>query len=257
MDWGLGRYEHTAAQLLPAAHAVIDAAAPQPGERLVDVGCGTGNAAMLAAERGAKATGVDPAERLLEVAAAEAHARGLDVRFAPGEAAALPLDDGSADVLVSVFGVIFAQDTGAAAAEMARVAAPHGRIVITAWIPGGAISKAVRAGREAVTAALGTPPGPPPFAWHDAAALADLLGPHGFDVAVEERDISFTAGSAEEYVDGEMRNHPLWVAGMNVLEPRGEADAVRERALGILAAGNEDPAGFRVTSRYVIARLAR
>src|SRR5690349_14358449 len=49
MDWGLGRYESTAAQLAPAAQVVVDHAAVQAGERVVDVGCGTGNAALVAA----------------------------------------------------------------------------------------------------------------------------------------------------------------------------------------------------------------
>jgi ubiquinone/menaquinone biosynthesis C-methylase UbiE len=70
MDWGIGEYEHTAVELAPAAQAAIDAAAPREGEHLVDVGCGTGNAALLAAARGVRVTGVDPAPRLLEVARA-------------------------------------------------------------------------------------------------------------------------------------------------------------------------------------------
>ena len=89
-DWGLGRYEDTATRLEPAARVVVEAAAPVAGERVVDVGCGTGNAALLAAERGASVTGVDPAPRLLEVARAQAAARGLDATFAPGHAAELP-----------------------------------------------------------------------------------------------------------------------------------------------------------------------
>jgi SAM-dependent methyltransferase len=72
VDWGLGRYEQTAQGLLPASSAVISRAAPAPGEHVIDVGCGTGNAALLAAERGAQATGVDPAERPLDVARAQA-----------------------------------------------------------------------------------------------------------------------------------------------------------------------------------------
>src|SRR5215207_5902483 len=107
-DWGIGRYEHTATRLEPAARVVVEAAAPVAGERVVDVGCGTGNAALLAAERGAVVTGVDPAPRLLDVARAEAAARGLDVTFARGQAAEIPLEDGEADVMLSVFGVIFA-----------------------------------------------------------------------------------------------------------------------------------------------------
>ena len=67
-DWGAGRYEETAARLEPAARVIVERAAPAAGEHVVDVGCGTGNAALLAAERGATVTGVDPAPRLLEVA---------------------------------------------------------------------------------------------------------------------------------------------------------------------------------------------
>src|SRR6266536_5366377 len=114
MEWGQGRYESVAEQLLPAAEVVVERAAPKEGERVVDVGCGTGNAALLAAERGAKVTGVDPAGRLLDVAAAEASERGLDADFVIGEAASIPLDDDSVDLAISVFGVIFAPDPQAA-----------------------------------------------------------------------------------------------------------------------------------------------
>jgi 2-polyprenyl-3-methyl-5-hydroxy-6-metoxy-1,4-benzoquinol methylase len=78
MEWGQGRYERIAEQLLPAAEVVVESADVAAGERVVDVGCGTGNAALLAAERGASVTGIDPAQRLLDVAAATARERGLD-----------------------------------------------------------------------------------------------------------------------------------------------------------------------------------
>src|SRR5579885_1669892 len=83
-DWSIGQYEHTAAQLLPAAEAAVELAAPRPGEEVIDVGCGTGNAALLAAERGARVIGIDPAPRLRAVAARAARARGLSVTFLPG-----------------------------------------------------------------------------------------------------------------------------------------------------------------------------
>jgi SAM-dependent methyltransferase len=257
MDWGVGNYERTAAQLLPAATTVVDAVTPAEGETLVDLGCGTGNAALIAARRGARVTGVDPAPRLLEVAAAQARAEGLAIEFVEGDAAAIPLADGAVDVLVSVFGVIFAPDAEAAAAEMARVAAPDGRLAISAWIPEGAISEAARAGREAVAAALGTPAGPPPFAWRDPEAMSSLLGEHGFTVTTTEHSIAFTAESPRAWLEQEAREHPLRIAGAAVLEPRGELEAVRARTLEIYEAGNEDPDAFRVTSRYVIATARR
>ena len=257
VDWSLGHYEHSAYQLLPAAEVVVERAMPVAGERVVDVGCGTGNAALLAAARGARVTGVDPARRLLEVAREQAAARGLEVMFLPGEAAALPLPEASADVVLSVFGVIFAPNAQAATAELARVTAAGGRIVLSAWIPIGAISETNRLARETVMRALGAPAAPPPFPWHDHDALADLFAPHGFSVSVDEHSLSFTAASASDYLDTEYESHPLAVAGRAVLEPRGEAEALRARALEILEAANEDPAGFRVTNRYVVATAER
>ena len=159
IDWGLGRYERTAAQLAPASAVVVERAAPQPSERVLDLGTGTGTAALLAAARGATVTGVDPAARLLDVARHRALEQDLDVTFALGDAAAIPVEDGSVDVVLSVFGVIFAPDPVAAAAEMARVIAPGGRIVLSAWLPGGAVGDVGRDGdggarRSAATRAL-------------------------------------------------------------------------------------------------------
>ena len=257
LDWGIGNYEHTADQLMPAARLVVDRAAVAPGERVVDLGCGTGNAALLAAAHGARVTGVDPAARLLEVAREQAARGSLEADFVKGDAAAIPLADGEADLVLSVFGVIFAPDPGAGAAEMARVTAPGGRIVLSAWIPEGAISNMNRLARETVTRALDIPPGPPPFPWHKPDALARLFGRHGFDVSLEEATIAFSAPSAAEQVDGDMANHPIALAGRAVLEPRGQLDGLRERMIAVLAAANEDPDGFRVTSRYVVATAVR
>ena len=257
IDWGIGHYERTAEQLRPAAAAVVDEAAPLFTEDVVDVGCGTGNAALLAAERGARVTGVDPAERLLEVARADAAARRLKAEFIRGEAATIPLPDDAADVVISVFGVIFAEDAEAAGAELARVTARRGRIVLSAWIPEGPISAIGRAAREALAEA-GVPPGPPPFAWHDADALEGLFGPLGFDVSLRERTQVFSAPSITAYVEREFHDHPLWLAGRAVLEPQGGVDPLLERCRAILHEGNEaDGDGFRVTSRYVIATMTR
>jgi ubiquinone/menaquinone biosynthesis C-methylase UbiE len=131
-SWDLGSYERIAAGLMPAATAVVEHAAPGAGDRVLDLGCGTGNAALLAAERGATVTGVDPAERLLAIARAQAAARDLPATFIRGEAAAIPLPAAAIDIALSVFGVIFAPDAVAAVTELARVTAPSGRIAICA-----------------------------------------------------------------------------------------------------------------------------
>lgn len=257
LDWSLGHYETTAEQLSPVSAVVVERAAVSPGDRVVDVGCGTGNAALLAARQGAKVIGVDPAARLLEVARARVAESGVSATFVQGDAASMPVETASADLVLSVFGVIFAPDPVAAAAEIARITAPGGRITLTAWMPGGAIYDCVGIFQKAVAAATGMPLGPPPFAWHEQSALESLFAPHGFSVTVEPRQLAFTATSAREYLEVQGRTHPISVAGQALLESRGESAATAERALGILEAANEAPGSFKVTSRYVVATAVR
>jgi SAM-dependent methyltransferase len=203
---------------------------------VLDLGCGTGNAALLAAARGATVTGVDPAARLLDIARARAAADGLDITFALGEAAALPLETGSIDLVLSVFGVVFAPDPVAAAAELARVTAPHGRIVLSAWLPAGALSEVVRMARGAAAA----------FAWHDRDALSGLLAPHGFSVDVEPHAHVFTAASVDAFLRDHFIDHPL-----------GLRDEIAARARELLTEANENADAFAVTRPYVVASARR
>jgi ubiquinone/menaquinone biosynthesis C-methylase UbiE len=257
MDWGVGRHEIFAELLLPAAVAVVRAASLKRGERVLDLGCGTGNAALLAAEQGALVKGVDPAERLLEVARMRAGNAGYEIDYLAGDAASLPLENACIDVVVSVFAVIFAPDARAAAEEMARVLVSDGRIVLTAWVPGGALMEMRSVVAESVRQALGDPARSEAFAWHDSEALSALFAPYGFRVALEEHRLAFTAPSAREFLERETREHPLTVSSLAKLEPLGQGAALRERMLEILQRGNEDPDGFRITRRYIVATARR
>ena len=254
-DWGVGRYEDIAPQLLPAAAVVVKTAALHPGERVLDLGCGTGNATVLAAEHGARVTGVDPARRLLDVARTRASSEGKDIEYLHGDAASLPVDADTFDVVMSVFGVIFAPDPVGAAAEMSRVLAPDGRIVLSAWIPTGTMFELTSTAAETVRQAVGAP-APPRFAWHDPETLSGLFGLHGFGVDVERHQLAFTAPSASAFLEANQA-HPIRVAGRSVLERSGQADALNARLLEILEHGNEDPHGFRVTSDYIVAVARR
>ena len=257
MEWGAGQYELIAEQLLPAAEALVEQAAPREGEHVVDIGCGTGNAALLAAERGATVVGVDPAQRLLDVGAATAGERGLNATFVPGDAADIPLQDDAADVALSVFGVIFAPDPEAAAAEIDRVTARAGRVLLAAWIPEGAASEAVRFARQTVAEIQGQPPPSPPFPWHELESVSDLFDRYGFKTSLTEHDLPFHASSVDEFMRIEGENHPLAIAARPVLEEAGRADEVREGMRRIYEEGNEDPDAFRITSRFVVAELRR
>jgi hypothetical protein len=157
---------------------------------------------------------------------------------------------------VSVFGVVFAPDAAAAVAEMARIVTRPGRIVLSAWTPAGALADVMRLRRDALAAA-GMRGGAVPFAWHDMTALSGVFAPHGFSIDASDEELAFTAASPQEFVDTEFRAHPAWIAARGVLERRGEMQMVRDRALEIFEAANEDPDGFQITSRYVVATARR
>lgn len=262
LDWGLGRYEPTGEVLLPISEVVVAMSEPLKGKRVVDLGCGTGNAALLAAERGAVVTGVDPATRLVEVAQERAAERGLQVEFLAGNAASIPVDDGAAELLLSIFAVIFAPDADAAVAEMARVTAPDGMIRLTSWVPGGsmmAINSA--AGKFMAEVFGGSGNGESkPFAWHDEAALKEAFGRYGLVVEVERRSMSLTAGSAEEYLE-KSSEHPMAVSGARALASRPDGDALgaelKSRLLSAIREVNEDPAAFKVSNEYAIVTAKR
>ncbi len=104
VDWGAGSYEATAAELAPVAQAIVQQARISGNDDVVDIACGTGNAALLAAARGARALGVDGAARLLQIARDRAQAQGLVLELREGDLLALPVDDAAADAVLSVFG---------------------------------------------------------------------------------------------------------------------------------------------------------
>ena len=255
VDWGAGRYEETAADLEPVAAHVVALASLQRGEKVLDVACGTGNAALLAARAGAETTGVDAAPRLIEVARGRARAEGLQARFDVGDAQALAYGDGAFDVVVSVFGAIFAADAERAFAEIVRVLRPGGRALLSAWVPGGTVDAMVGVFMRAVAAATG--PAPARFAWDDPAAVGELAARNGAEVSVDEGEVAFVAESPEAYFAVSEAHHPMSVSMRPLLERAGGHDAIREQALGILREGNEDPDAFRVTSRYRVLTVRR
>jgi SAM-dependent methyltransferase len=255
IDWGLGHYEHTAAELEPVADHVVSLAAPRSGERALDLATGTGNAALLAAGRGAVVTGLDAAPRLVEVARARAERDGVAASFVVGDLGSLPFEDGAFDVALSVFGVIFAPDPARAFAEMVRVLAPHGRAVFSAWVPDGPIDAMVGTIGRAMAGVTGQTPRR--FAWHDPAAIGELAAAHGAQARAHDGRLTITAPSPEGYFAANEAHHPMSVAGRPLLERAGRYDEVREQAIAVLRQGNEDPAAFRVSSPYRIFEIRR
>jgi ubiquinone/menaquinone biosynthesis C-methylase UbiE len=250
VDWGVAEYEHTAADLVPVAEAVVEAAGVGPGHRVLDVACGTGNAALAAAARGATVAGIDAAPRLLEVAAGRAREAGVDADWRQGDLQTLPYEDGAFDAALSVFGVIFAADGRRAAAELLRVTKPGGTVVVTSWPPRGALAEVVRISREAAAGDAAAQPAVDAVDWGSEAQLRDLFATAS-GVTVEERTVPFTAASPRDYVDRQDRHHPAWHAIKHALDADRYARLLDE-STELLATGNRDPAGFRLDVPYLL-----
>jgi SAM-dependent methyltransferase len=255
-DWNAGNYERTAAEFEPVAEAVVKQAELRPGERVLDLACGTGNAALLAAGHGARVVGVDSAGRLLGVARERARALGVEVDFREGDLLELPVDDAAVDVVASVFGLIFAADPSRAVHEVARVVRPGGRVYVTAWIPAGPID-AMLAASGRVLARLTQAPPRKRFPWSDRAAVASLSGEAGLSLQrTSPAELEIRDSSPEAYLEAS-EDHPMALEMRPILEGAGAEAEVRAALLAVLREGNEDPSGFLVRSPYVVHELRR
>jgi SAM-dependent methyltransferase len=156
---------------------------PQRGESVLDLSTGTGWTSRLVARLGATVMGVDIAEDLLESARARAEAERLDIDYRLADAEQLPFTDGTFDAVISTFGVMFASRPEAAAAELARVVRPGGRIALATWAADGTVFGMF----QVMKRFMPPPPDPPPaspFAWGRQERITELLG-EAFDLRFE------------------------------------------------------------------------
>ena len=145
----------------------------EPGKKLLDVACGTGNTTIPAARAGANVTGLDIAPNLLEQARARAAKAGLTIQFDEGDAENLPYPDALFDVVISMFGAMFAPRPEIVAAELLRVCRSGGTIAMANWTPGGFTGKMFQATAKHVP----PPPGVPgPLLWGDEAVVRQRFG---------------------------------------------------------------------------------
>lgn len=258
IDWSLGAYEHTAKTLEPVSRTVVDAADVQPGEQALDLACGTGNAALEMAKRGAVVTAVDPADRLLDVARNRAKLNKLSVKTVNGTADKIPARVGTFDVAVSVFGIIFAPDADKAAFDLVRVLRQGGRFVISSWIATGAIFEIgaiMWQGVASVTGGAGSRPSGP---WSNAEAIRELFARYGAQVECTQESITFEAKSAEEWFAEQEQHHPVWMSTRRIIGDRADIWAdIKKRSIGLLQRESEAQDRLVLRSNYLISRGTR
>ncbi|MET9679690.1 class I SAM-dependent methyltransferase [Streptomyces coeruleorubidus] len=186
--WAQGDYPSLAAEVIPGLGAVlVEACGVRSGQRVLDVGAGSGNAAIPAALAGADVVASDLAPELFEAGRRVAEQRGAHLTWQEADAEALPFGDAEFDVVLSCVGVMFAPHHQQAADELVRVCRPGGTIGLLSWTPQGFI------GRMFATMKPYAPPPPPgaqpPPLWGDEDHVRALLGDRVTDVRAERRTV--------------------------------------------------------------------
>jgi SAM-dependent methyltransferase len=170
--WMDGNYDYFSRFMASSAAQCLDPLAIYPGATLLDVACGSGQLALVAAERGLKVTGVDIATNLILAARGRAAAAGLDVRFDEGDAEAMPYPDANFDAVASLYGAMFAPRPERVAAELLRVCRPGGIVVMANWTKEGFVGAMFKA----FARFLMPPDMPSPLLWGDEAAVRERFG---------------------------------------------------------------------------------
>jgi ubiquinone/menaquinone biosynthesis C-methylase UbiE len=186
--WISGDFGQIARYYANEAEAFVNRLGLKPGQKVLDVACGTGNLALPAARLGADVTGVDIAPNLVEQARANAAAEGLKARFDEGDAEALPYDDASFDVIVTMFGAMFAPRPEVVAAELKRVTKPGGLIAMANWTPTGFIGQMFK------TTAAYVPPPPgmtSPVLWGVEEKVRERFGDGVSKFETRPRNLTF------------------------------------------------------------------
>ena len=185
--WMAGDFGQIANFTVHAAEEFVKRLGLARGSKVLDVACGTGNTAIPAARTGADVVGVDIATNLLEQARKRAAAENLSVRFQEGDAEDLPFPDHSFDVVLTMFGAMFAPRPEKVAAELIRVCRPGGVIAMANWTPEGFVGK-----NFAITARLVPPPPvPPPMLWGDEAVVRQRFGNKVKEISCIRQNCSF------------------------------------------------------------------
>ncbi|MBT2476161.1 methyltransferase domain-containing protein [Microbacterium sp. ISL-103] len=199
--WALGDYSAVAREVIPElARVLVAESGVGPGDRVLDVAAGTGNASIEAARAGASVVASDLTPELLEIGRQDAARQGVELVFEEADAEALPYADDAFDVVLSCVGVMFAPHHEVAALELTRVARPGGRLALINWTPEGFVGQLFATMKQFVPA----PPAgvqPPPL-WGDEQHVRDLLGDRVTDLTMQRRRLAVDRfGSGVEFRD--------------------------------------------------------
>lgn len=196
--WSAGDYAVVGTTLQIVGESLCEALDLRAGERVLDVAAGNGNATLAAARRWCDVVSTDYVPALLERGRARASAEGLSVQFEQADAENLPFPDGSFDVVLSTFGVMFTPDQDKASAELARVCKPGGRIGLANWTPSSFIGELFKLIGKYLPPPAGVKS---PALWGTEERLRELFGNRLESIAIARKHFVFRYRSPAHWLD--------------------------------------------------------
>jgi SAM-dependent methyltransferase len=197
--WAAGDYPTVSEQIAGVGELLVEWADVRAGVRVLDVACGSGNAAFPAARKGAGVTALDLVPELLEAGRTKAARMGLEIEWIEGDAESLPFDDASFDRVLSTFGHMFAPRHRPTVDEMMRVCRQGGILAICCWTPEGVTGDVFRA------SAAYLPPPPefasPPRLWGTEEHVREMFGPVAKRFEFERHSATIEWDSVEGWAD--------------------------------------------------------
>lgn len=187
--WISGNFGKIAESFTVGAAEFVERLNLKPGMKVLDVACGTGNQSIPAARTGAEVTGVDIAPNLIEQAEKWAENENLNIRFHEGDAENLPYAEKNFDVVMTMFGAMFAPRPELVTSEIVRVCRPGGVIAMANWTPAGFVGQMFK-----IVGSYVPPPQnmPSPLLWGDPVTVRERFGDEISEINFEPRSISFT-----------------------------------------------------------------
>ena len=185
--WEAGDFAEVAKHIETVAEEFVGRLDIRPGMKVLDVACGSGNLAVIAAQNGAAVTGIDIADNLVEAAKKRADDLGLEIRFEQGDAEAMPYADDSFDLVMTMFGAMFAPRPDVAASELIRVTKPGGTIAMANWTPDGFAGQMFKLGGKYVP----PPSMPAPVLWGVPEVVAKRFGDRVTELQMTPRFAEF------------------------------------------------------------------
>ncbi len=252
--WSSGDYAVVGTTLQIVGETLCEALDLRSGDRVLDVAAGNGNASLAAARRWCAVTSTDYVASLLERGRERAAAERLPMAFKEADAEALPFADGSFDVVMSTFGVMFTADQQRAADELARVCRPGGRIGLANWTPDGFIGQLFKTLGKHVPPPAGAKS---PALWGTAARLQELFGTKAAAIRCEPRNYVFRYRSPAHWVDVFRTFYGPMLKAFGALDAAGQA-ALEQDLLALIDRMNRSgDASMVVPSEYLEVVVTR